>query len=38
MYYAQVRFSWLPFTENKGKNVPDYFKEKDIFRCKGRSD
>ena len=37
IYYAQVCFSWLPFIGNKGKNVADYFKEKDIFSCKGRS-
>ena len=28
--YAQVRFRWLPFTDNKGKNVANYFKEKDV--------
>ena len=30
MYYAQFCFSWLPFTDNKGKNVPNHFKEKDV--------
>ena len=30
MYYAQFRCRWLPFTDNKGKNVANYFKEKDV--------
>ena len=30
IYYAQVLFRWLPFTDNKGKNVASYFKEKDV--------
>ena len=30
IYYAQFRFRWLPFTDNKGKNVANYFKEKDV--------
>ena len=30
IYYAQVHFRWLPFTDNKGKNVANYFKEKDV--------
>ena len=25
--YAQVRFRWLPFTENKGKDVANYIKK-----------
>ena len=27
IYYAQVRFGWLPFTENKGEDVANYIKE-----------
>ena len=27
-YYAQVRFRWLPFTENKGEDVANYIKKK----------
>ena len=30
IYYAQVRFSCLLFTDNKGKNAANYFKEKDV--------
>ena len=30
IYYAQVPCRWLPFTDNKGKNVATYFKEKDV--------
>ena len=30
IYYAQVHGRWLPFTENKGKNVANYFKEKNV--------
>ena len=30
IYYAQVHCRWLPFTENKGKNAANYFKEKDV--------
>ena len=37
IYYAQVRFRWLPFTDNKGEDVANYFKEKDICKCKGKS-
>ena len=29
-YYAQVHCRWLPFTDNKGKNAANYFKEKDV--------
>ena len=28
IYYAQVRFRWLPFTENKGEDVDNYIKKK----------
>ena len=27
IYYAQVRFGWLPFTENKGQDIANYIKE-----------
>ena len=27
IYYAQVCFRWLPFTENKGEDVATYIKE-----------
>ena len=27
IYYAQVHFRWLPFTENKGKDVANYIKK-----------
>ena len=27
IYYAQVRFRWLHFTENKGENVANYIKK-----------
>ena len=30
IYYAQVHCRWLPFTDNKGKNAANYFKEKDV--------
>ena len=30
IYYAQVHCRWLPFTDNKGKNDANYFKEKDV--------
>ena len=30
IYYAQVSCRWLPFTDNKGKNVANYLKEKDV--------
>ena len=36
IYYAQVCFRWLLFTENKGEDVASYFKEKDICKCKGK--
>ena len=28
IYYAQVHFRWLPFTENKGEDVASYIKKK----------
>ena len=27
IYYAQVHFRWLPFTENKGEDVANYIKK-----------
>ena len=27
IYYAQVPFRWLPFTENKGEDVANYIKK-----------
>ena len=27
IYYAQVHFGWLPFTENKGEDVANYIKK-----------
>ena len=27
IYYVQVRFRWLPFTENKGEDVANYIKK-----------
>ena len=27
IYYAQVHYRWLPFTENKGEDVANYIKE-----------
>ena len=30
IYYAHVCCRWLPFTDNKGKDVANYFKEKDV--------
>ena len=37
IYYAQVRFRWLPFTDNKGEDGANYFKAKDVCSSKGRS-
>ena len=30
IYYAQVHCRGLPFTDNKGQNTANYFKEKDV--------
>ena len=27
IYYAEVQFRWLPFTENKGEHVANYIKK-----------
>ena len=37
IYYAQVRFGWLPFTENKGEDVANYIKKEGYCECKGKS-
>ena len=34
IYYAQVRFGWLPFTENKGEDVANYIKKEGYFQTK----
>ena len=31
IYYAQVHFRWLPFTENQGEDVANYIKKRRIF-------
>ena len=31
IYYAQVRFRWLPFTEKKGEDVANYIKKGRMF-------
>ena len=36
IYYAQVHCRWLPFTDNKGQNTANYFKEKDITAQGGK--
>ena len=30
IYYAQVCFRWLRFTDNKGEEAANYYKEKDV--------
>ena len=30
IYYAQVHCRRLPFTDNKGQNIANYFKEKNV--------
>ena len=37
IYYAQVYCRGLPFTDYKGKNVANYFKEKDVASQGGKS-
>ena len=37
IYYAQVQFGWLPFTENKGEDVANYIKKEGYCECKGKS-
>ena len=32
IYYAQVCFGWLPFTENKGEDVANYIKKEGYLR------
>ena len=36
IYYAQVHCRWLPFTDNKGKNAANYFKEKAVTAQEGK--
>ena len=35
IYYAQVRFRWLPFTDNKGEEVANFYKEKGYLQMQG---
>ena len=32
IYYAQVHFGWLPFTENKGEDVAKYIKKEEYLQ------
>ena len=34
IYYAQVHFRWLPFTENKGEDVANYIKKEGYLQMK----
>ena len=36
IYYAQVHFRWLPFTENKGEDVAKYIKKRIFANVKGK--
>ena len=36
IYYAQVHFKWLLFTDNKGEDVAKYYKEKDVADARGK--
>ena len=36
VYYAQAHCRWLPFTDNKGQNAANYFKEKDVTAQGGK--
>ena len=36
IYYTQVCFGWLSFTDNKGEDVAEYIKE-GYLQCKGRN-
>lgn len=36
IYYAQVCFRWLPFTDYIGKNAANYFKGKDVSDARGK--
>ena len=36
VYYAQVHCRWLPFTDNKGQNTGNYFKERDVTAQGGK--
>ena len=37
IYYAQVCFRWLPFTENKGEDVANYIKKEGYLQIKEKS-
>ena len=37
IYYAQVCFRWLPFTDKKEKMLLNTSEKKDICKCKGKS-
>ena len=37
IYYVQVRFRWLPFTENKGEDVANYMEREGYLQIKGKS-
>ena len=37
IYYAQVHFRWLPFTDNKENKLLITTKKNDICKCKGKS-
>ena len=36
IYYAQLHCRWLPFTDNKGHNAANYFKEKHVTAQGGK--
>ena len=36
IYYAQVHFRWLPFTDNKGEEVANYYKEKGYLQIQSK--
>ena len=36
IYYARVHCRWLPFTDNKGEDVADYYKEKVVANARGK--
>ena len=36
IYYPQVSFRWLPFTDNKGEDVANYIKEEGYLQMQGK--
>ena len=36
IYYAEVHFRWLHFTENKGEDVANYIKKRIFADVKGK--